>query len=236
MSEEMRKERQREKGKRWREKNRDEILARRAEWRKANREKLNGEQRQRRQKDPEKYRQRWREWYDRDRRPADEDRKFRSAQMIANDIERQMKVCSKCRTDLPFEAFYRHPTSPDSRVSRCKACVTERSIAYAAEQRALDPEGWQLRRQAARYASQYGISAARYLELLEEQGGACAICRRPPTARRLSVDHNHQCCPARGSCGSCVRGLLCDECNNGIGRFGDDPKRLRAAIRYLAKY
>lgn len=37
----------------------------------------------------------------------------------------------------------------------------------------------------------YGISLDQYVELLEAQGGVCAICRRPPRSGTLRVDHAH---------------------------------------------
>lgn len=63
----------------------------------------------------------------------------------------------------------------------------------------------------------------RFDELLAEQDGKCAICGRSP--ERLFVDHDHTT--------SLVRALLCRYCNSGLGFFGDDPHRLRAAAQYL---
>lgn len=38
----------------------------------------------------------------------------------------------------------------------------------------------------------YGITLADYNKMLENQGRACAICRRPPATLPLSVDHDHK--------------------------------------------
>lgn len=78
---------------------------------------------------------------------------------------------------------------------------------------------------------QYGIGPGDYQRMLDEQGGVCAICKRPPTvdgpqrAKRLHVDH----CHATGL----VRGLLCSRCNFGIGLFDDDPAQIERAALYL---
>lgn len=72
----------------------------------------------------------------------------------------------------------------------------------------------------------YGISKAEYDALLAEQGGVCAICRQECcTGRRLSVDHDHE----TGK----VRGILCSNCNIGIGKFKENTDLLLAAINYL---
>ena len=70
-----------------------------------------------------------------------------------------------------------------------------------------------------------------YSALESRQGMQCAICHR---TLPLVIDHDHACCPGKRSCGRCIRGLLCDLCNRGLGMFKDDPIRLRAAAEYLA--
>ena len=83
----------------------------------------------------------------------------------------------------------------------------------------------------------YGISLAEYKERLERQGGVCAVCGGVDRFNRaLSVDHDHSCCPSRQSCGNCVRGLLCTDCNRAIGIMSDDPIRLMAAAAYVTAY
>ncbi len=79
----------------------------------------------------------------------------------------------------------------------------------------------------------YNVTQEQYDQLLADQNGLCAICFRPPKARRLAVDHDHKCCPGSRSCGKCVRGLLCGPCNMGLGYFQDDPEVLIQALMYL---
>lgn len=67
-----------------------------------------------------------------------------------------------------------------------------------------------------------------------ELAKGCAVCG-DLNATRYAVDHDHMCCPGAGSCGKCVRGVLCQPCNVGLGSFRDDPVRLRAAIEYLGR-
>lgn len=61
------------------------------------------------------------------------------------------------------------------------------------------------------------------LEMAENQGWSCLICNQ--VVERLYLDHCHE----TGK----IRGLLCLQCNSGLGSFRDDPDRLASAIRYL---
>ena len=68
------------------------------------------------------------------------------------------------------------------------------------------------------------------------QGGRCATCSTQRAGQvRWGIDHDHSCCP-KGSCGRCVRGLLCSGCNFAIGHANDDAARLRAAADYLDNF
>lgn len=73
----------------------------------------------------------------------------------------------------------------------------------------------------------YGINLTVYNLLLRKQNGVCAICGKPESTKkkRLHVDHCHRT--------SKVRGLLCNNCNTGIGKLGEDVRILEAAIRYI---
>jgi hypothetical protein len=74
----------------------------------------------------------------------------------------------------------------------------------------------------------YGLNEADFNRLLNNQGGVCAVCRTDnPPGKGWCVDHCHDT--------GVVRGVLCTNCNTGIGQLGDDVERLLAAVEYLKK-
>lgn len=79
----------------------------------------------------------------------------------------------------------------------------------------------------------FKITPEQYQAMFEMQGGVCAICGSQPGASQvLAVDHDHACCPGERTCGSCIRGLLCRQCNSYLGRIKEDPAGL---LRYLGR-
>lgn len=75
----------------------------------------------------------------------------------------------------------------------------------------------------------YGVSLSQYKELLEEQGGVCAICKRVNhTKNKLAVDHNHK----TGN----YRGLLCSKCNTALGQLDENIDYMLAMIGYISKF
>jgi Recombination endonuclease VII len=63
----------------------------------------------------------------------------------------------------------------------------------------------------------YKLDPTQYAELVEAQGGVCAICGEThEDGSRLHIDHDHSCCPGPITCGLCIRGLLCRKCNIGL--------------------
>lgn len=143
-------------------------------------------------------------------------------------------MCEGCynaarRATPEYKAAHRAYQATYSLRPEGKAVRKARDAAYWAT-----PEGNAAER-AKGLLSKYGITVADYDAILIAQGGGCAGCGVATSrdGRRLAVDHDHKCCPGSRSCGKCVRGLLCTNCNRGLGRLADDPARLSRLIDYL---
>ena len=162
------------------------------------------------------------------------------------------KQCRTCGETKPLSDFYRTPGARDGHRNDCKAC----NLAYKRERYAADPDKykamvkrWQqanaaelneyrrlrrtresVKRQERNtyYLRTYGISADEVDAMLAAQGGGCAICGvKPDRLASLHLDHDHDT--------GHLRGILCVDCNHGLGKFRDDPELLVAATEYLRR-
>ncbi len=144
----------------------------------------------------------------------------------------QSKVCTICRQDKPLAEFPRDRRTKDGLRCQCRVCKNSSAAGYyknwTPEQRLLH------RRRVTR--SRYGIEYDLVVSLFEQQEGCCKICSKQGDVpigheqqhdrkRALQIDHNHE----TGE----IRGLLCRECNLGLGKFRDSPQRLIRAVVYL---
>ena len=82
----------------------------------------------------------------------------------------------------------------------------------------------------------YNLPFSWYKAQLEKQSGVCAICHEPPKNNRiLCLDHNHDCCSGRKSCGKCARALLCHRCNVLLGWAEKDVELTRKIFQYISQ-
>lgn len=158
-----------------------------------------------------------------------------------------MRECLGCRQILAFDKFDRRsgrdPETESGYQARCVPCrqkyQRERRQANLEKVRAYDRQRYQsdpsrratrvrnpMVRLKYRLQRDYGMTLADYTELVGRTNGLCAICGETP--KRSVVDHDHKT--------GRVRGILCANCNSGIGLLGDNPATIRAAIDYLQKY
>ena len=121
--------------------------------------------------------------------------------------------CSRCSQSKPTSEFSRGELD-----RRCNTCIRDVHLTKF-----------------------FLLTSAEYDAMFESQGGVCGICKHPETRLRkdgelfaLAVDHDHSCCPGKRTCGKCVRGLLCWECNNILGKIEKREGMLEGIASYLA--
>lgn len=129
------------------------------------------------------------------------------------------RTCKCCRMAKQPAEFHRRGYG-ERRRNICAQCRSEADLRERHGRRS--PEN----RLREKLRGQYGITLEQYLEMLAAQGGACAICSKPPAPKkRLVVDHCHR--------SGRVRALLCGVCNTQLGAF----EKLRdQATAYLTEY
>jgi len=155
----------------------------------------------------------------------------------------------KCRTD--GHARRKNADSSGRSYAKHREKISERArllrLANLEEHRAADRAWWNAnantdkfkKRRKERYMPDkykdyalrktYGISIESYNAMIESQGRVCAICLKcfSKNKKKPHVDH----CHATGK----IRGILCHNCNLGIGQFEDNVEHLSNAIQYLER-
>ncbi len=134
-----------------------------------------------------------------------------------------MKHCAnpECPLTQPLsvENFTSHIRLKDGLQPYCKRCNSD----YQKLQRRRDPT-FASKRTWIHRKNKYGVTQAQFMDMLARQDYLCPICLDNVHAGS-SLDH----CHILGN----IRGILCSNCNTGIGMLRDDPALLRRAIRYL---
>lgn len=116
---------------------------------------------------------------------------------------------------------------PEGNRAKSKAYYAEHKEYAAAQAREYRKHNADKRRMQKRAAA-YGLTRDDFREMWNLQAGRCAICLCrlvDDGSRHTHVDHDHTT--------RIVRGLLCNDCNVGLGRFKDDPVAMRRAAAYV---
>lgn len=107
-------------------------------------------------------------------------------------------------------------------VKMCYYCKLDREDKDFAKGQTRCRACWKEYHQKRKYGSVRGVVN----ELIQEQHNSCAICENVfETPKDICLDHCHDT--------GIIRGLLCNNCNVGIGMLGDTVDRLLKAIAYL---
>ena len=156
------------------------------------------------------------------------------------------KVCSICGIEKSVLEFSREKTAKSGLQSACKCCIGEKqrspeSKIKRKEYRKRPEERTKSIERSKRYYAKvenkerkasrllmqkYGITLEDKIKLLMDQQGVCAICEKEIyNPQDAYVDHNH----VTGK----IRGILCSECNLGLGIFKDSIMGVERALNYL---
>lgn len=131
------------------------------------------------------------------------------------------KFCTRCAQTLPADAFHKNRRTGTGLSVYCKGCNRLRQKEYTRQV----PDQSLSRDRAQRIKNLYGLDVDSFEQMLWRQQQACAICKAPFGDSTPYVDHCHN--------SKRVRGLLCRQCNLGLGHFSDDVQVLHNAIHYL---
>lgn len=146
------------------------------------------------------------------------------------------KPCIGCKKRKPLEDFPVDRHYKDGRTNRCRLCRNAARRDYreanAEREKANGRDRYGRTKEQIRSYNRkraYGVSQEEFDRMAEAQNGVCLICGNPPSGKGksniLHVDHCHDT--------GRIRGLLCTNCNCGIGFFKDDPELVKKALFYL---
>lgn len=155
------------------------------------------------------------------------------------DKEASNRPCKGCGRSLPFESYCTRPNANGGvkRRARCKECEATASVIYRqtypdkvlktkreyAKQNPDKVRRWGFRSTWKKKGYDPGVVEAFILSRPKQ----CAICGTTRDYQALGVDHCHTTMK--------LRGLLCSNCNTGLGQFQDNPTLLRLAADYLER-
>ena len=144
------------------------------------------------------------------------------------------RICITCERSAPLDDFYKHRSR--GRVyldSRCKPCRLEFQRGWQPSDPTARQRAKAISRRRFHLLRTYGLDPDDFEAMVERQHGRCANpgCgvkfdrTNPRRANSIYIDHDH----ATGT----VRGLLCLDCNVGLGRLHDSPRRISGLLAYL---
>lgn len=118
-------------------------------------------------------------------------------------VDDDHRLCDTCGEVLPAKDFYQHPTRLYYERS-CKRCR-------------------KLKMRQGHVLRKYGSEAAA-VQVAMDAKNPCEICGEYKEGL-MAIDHCHDTMK--------VRGLLCRQCNAGLGQFYDSIEFLESALKYL---
>jgi hypothetical protein len=147
-----------------------------------------------------------------------------------------MKKCSNCKQEKALLEFPPNKSKNDGLNKLCRVCYNEYSREWYQKNKEIHKNRVNARKlkigKLELKLQKYNLSKDTYLNMLSRYNGKCWICKEKDAT---SIDHDHSCCSGTNSCGNCVRGILCNNCNSALGYVADRVDILNNAIFYLKR-
>lgn len=156
-----------------------------------------------------------------------------------------MKICKRCGVEHPRTMYGKDSSRKDGMKDVCKPCRQQEAAEYYGKNRenilvrdkkryhAVDEETRKARNRKNReryLQATYNLSSEQIERMRKEQNNKCDICEVELGADWWQIHTDH--CHTTGK----VRGLLCNDCNRGLGGFKDSLFALDKAMKYLRKH
>ncbi len=130
------------------------------------------------------------------------------------------KRCPICGELKERSKFYKWASRQDGLTAYCKICMDQKTTKWGKDNHDYTKK---LSRKIVRKLK-FNISEEQYMNILVNQDYVCAICKNK-IGEEAAVDHCHNT--------DKIRGLLCRNCNLGLGGFKDNIETIKKAIFYV---
>lgn len=143
-------------------------------------------------------------------------------------MDTETKICTGCQQEKPLSEFFsRGGKLAHLYKSQCKFCMQAKRLEWG-QQNSDYLNTWRRNNWVVtnRRLRRRGATQDMYNAMYEAQKGCCALCNEPEEKFAwLCIDHDHE----TGK----IRGLLCPNCNRGLGLLKDSASLLRKAAEYI---
>lgn len=135
------------------------------------------------------------------------------------------KSCTKCLITKSLEDFPFNNKEKNWRGSWCRNCCYKRMD----HKELIEGSKRRIYKKDQKFKNdlrvKYNLTFDQYLKLIEDQQRKCKICNLEEV--KLNIDHDHKT--------GRIRGLLCRNCNLGLGFMKDNCDILAKSIEYLTE-
>lgn len=140
---------------------------------------------------------------------------------------KQCRVCDKTKS---LEDFCKDKSMKDGRRNICKRCHTDYMINYYKNNPDKTAAKNKMNTRFVPAWKRHHLDESVYLDMFNKYNGLCHSCKNN---KAEVIDHDHSCCKKNRSCGKCVRGILCRQCNLVLGILEEDKGKIKNLLNYI---